>query len=294
MTLEELNALFDKQFVFQKLIYTGSDNLVYCLTDVQNKKYILRQARRQKNEDDLAFEAHFSLFLSQHHIPVRLLLNAGPLSLLSFCEGKTLTFDEVTSEQCFNGGKTLAEFHQVSADFHQPPLPQRTITSELERVIPLADKLKEKYTDGATFVDAVKKVLGSPWLTAPNTCIIHNDFRIQNVLFQDSQISAILDFDWACPGRPVKDLAHAMVEWSMPDRDSLKKDRFSAFFKGYTSVSSPVNLDELQFWICLSCLSDAATYLADRIDSSQSVGPIRSWMYQKYLFFNEHALKEFL
>ena len=294
LNLECLNSEFGKQFTFLNLIYTGSDNNVYCLTDADGKKYILRQSLRQKNSEDMAFEANFSLFLFKNAIPVRLLLKTGSLSLLSFCEGDTLSFDSVTTTNCFNAGKTLAKFHIVSKNFTQTPFPKRKLTSELERVFPVSDELSKKYSDGLIFVDAVSNILNSSWLKQRNPCIIHNDFRIQNVLFCEDKISAILDFDWACFGNPLKDLAHALVEWSMLDNQPIKKERFLAFLEGYKSIIPNINNDELQFWICFSCLSDTATYLVDRINVAQSGGKIRSWMYYKYLFFKENNIKKLL
>ena len=293
-TLDFLNTEFNRQFISYDLIYNGSDNNVYCLTDIDRKKYILRESLRIKNQDDLAFEANFSSFLSQRDIPVRLVLKTGSLSLLSFCEGKNLSFEMVTPTQCFNGGKTLAQFHLMSQQFHQLPFPKRTLTSELERVSAVSDKLIQRYSNGAAFIKNVNKILSSPILKQKNTCVIHNDFRIQNVLFDGDTLSAILDFDWACLGNPLKDLAHAMAEWSILDGNPICQDRFAAFLNGYKSVCSNIDYEELQFWACFGCLADAATYLVDRIDQPQPFGEIRSWMYSKYLFFKENDIKKFL
>ncbi len=292
--VQALSAEFNMPFSACDLIYEGSDNNIYCLKDIQGTKYILREALRQKAPEDLAFETHFSQFLFENKIPVRLILKAGARSLLSFCEGKALDFDEVTLPQCWNGGRTLAQFHLISKQFNQPPLPKRQQDSELKRVAPIAEKLSALFVDGAAFVDNVQQILASPYLTQANDCIIHNDFRIQNVLFEGENLSAILDFDWACVGNSMKDLAHALTEWSILDGKPILEDRFRAFLEGYRSVIPHIDDEALQFWICFACLSDAATYLADRLDDFESGGRIRSWMYGKYKFFKENNVCNFI
>jgi Ser/Thr protein kinase RdoA (MazF antagonist) len=232
------------------------------------------------------FEKNFSDYLFQKNIPVRRVLYPGAESLLEFCYGTSVAVDKISEKMAFNAGTILAKFHDAAKGFNVPPLPNRKLESELLRAIMIKDKLQDKYTNGTDFISIVEHLLQSVFLKASDTCIIHNDFRVQNVLFQDENISAILDFDWSCVGNPLKDLGHALVEWSFPDGGKFNQKIFKSFFDGYVMSKTEVDIDALKYWIEFSCISDTATYLCDTIDDMPSGGEILSWMFGKYLFFN--------
>lgn len=286
LNLELLSKKFNKDFVSYKKIYDGFDNVLFVLMTHDNSKYIYRQSLRDKPIKDIMFEKNFSDYLSQKNIPVRRVLYTGSESLLDFCEGTSLDVQQISEKMAFNGGALLARFHNVAKDFNITPFPTRKLETELLRVIPIQDQLRAKYTNGADFVSIVEDLLQSKFLKTSDTRIIHNDFRVQNVLFQNENISAILDFDWSCKGMPLKDLGHALVEWSFPDGGKFNQKIFKSFFQGYTSNNPDIDYGALKYWIAFSCISDTATYLCDTLDDMPSGGEFLSWMYGKYLFFN--------
>ena len=286
LNLEVLSKKFNKEFVAYKQIYAGVDNNIFIVTVDDNTKYIYRQSLRDKPFEDIMFEKNFSDYLLEKHIPVRRVLYPGPESLLSFCEGESCDVHQISEKTAFNAGVMLHNFHKFAKDFNTFPFPARQLESELLRAIKMKDKLRNKYTNGADFVSIIEKLLQSEFLQTPDKCIIHNDFRIQTLLFQKEAVSAILDFDWSCVGSPLKDLGHALVEWSFPDGGEFNKKIFKSFFQGYTSNNSDIDFYALKYWIEFSCISDTATYLCDTIDDAPSGGEFLSWMYGKYLFFN--------
>jgi len=290
LNLDYLSKKFDKNFVSHKKIYDGFDNSIFVLLDNMENKYIFRKALRDKSTQDMFFEKQFSDHLLQNNIPVRKIICAGSEALLEFCEGTTLTPIEITPHMAFNGGTMLALFHKAAKNFSSSDLPKRKIDTKLLRAVSIQEKIKMKHTDGADFIQSIDKLLQLETFKKNDIQIIHNDFRVQNVLFQQDNISAILDFDWSCMGNPLKDLAHAMVEWSFPDGGKFNRDIFRFFFKGYTSVVPDINIEELKFWIAFSCISDTATYLCDTIDETWNSGKIVSWMYSKYLFFDSQDI----
>ena len=269
-----------------KKIYDGVDNDIFVLLADDDTKYIYRQSLRDKSNEDTMFEKNFSDYLFQKHIPVRRILYSGAESLLEFCDGTSCDVTQVSEKMAFNAGAMLARFHDAAKKFDIPPLPNRKLESELLRAIRIKDKLRNKYTNGADFISIVEHLLQSKFLKTYDACIIHNDFRVQNVLFQDENISAILDFDWSCVGNPMKDLGHALVEWSFPDAGKFNQKIFKSFFQGYTTSKTDIDIDALKYWIEFSCISDTATYLCDTIDDASSATEILSWMFSKYLFFN--------
>lgn len=283
LNINNLYKQFKLHFTSCTQIYSGSDNDIFLLTSDDNTKYIFRHSLREKPAQDMYFEQVFSKFLYDHNIPVRLILETGENTLLSYCDGKNIKISELTTDMAFNGGKTLALFHKASKEFNKDILPKRHVADELNRALNIKEKIINKYADGELFIKQIQEIL----LNVPESnMIIHNDFRVQNVLFDKTNISAILDFDWACIGNPIKDLGHAMVEWSYPDGGTFNSDIFKAFFDGYKSIVHNIDINQLKYWIAFSCLSDTATYLVDTIDDKPYSEKILSWMYGKYLFFD--------
>jgi homoserine kinase type II len=292
LNLDEISAKLGQNFISMKSIRHGSDNNVFVL-ETADKKYILREALRDKPEIDSLFERNFSDFLHSRGIPVRkIIASSDNLSLLSFRDGASVKVENIDDPKAFNGGATLARYHVTSSEFDTLPMPSRTMTSELERAVSSAEKLSSTYTNGGIFANDVKSVMDNIALSAQPDCILHNDFRAQNVLFNGDDISAILDFDWACRGIALKDLGHALAEWSFPDGGKFNRAIFRAFLDGYKSVNPDIDVHAIMSWIGFGCLSDAATYLVDSLDDHIEHGPILSWMYSKYLFFRGQDITE--
>jgi thiamine kinase-like enzyme len=54
--------------------------------------------------------------------------------------------------------------------------------------------------------------------------VCHNDVCPENVVFRDGIAVALLDFEFAAPGRPVYDLAH-LARLGVPIEDDVDQDR---------------------------------------------------------------------
>lgn len=125
--------------------------------------------------------------------------------------------------------------------------------------------------------------------TAPLT-ILHNDYRPQNVLTNESGLMAVIDFDYSISTRtPQKDVAHAALEWSFPDTADAPDMRvFELFVSTYAShfdqsYEQYVEQTKLMDWVKASAMIDAAGfYLHNPENTEQRFG---SYMYKKYKYF---------
>lgn len=70
---------------------------------------------------------------------------------------------------------------------------------------------------GLTWNDALADPVGG-------TIVCHNDVELSNVVFRDGVAVALLDFEFAAPGRPVYDLAH-LARLCVPIEDDFDQDR---------------------------------------------------------------------
>ena len=93
----------------------------------------------------------------------------------------------------------------IEGDVGVPPYPEWVQTdSSLMSVV----KLMRKFHSAATKI----QLRDLPWsdeLADPEggPIICHNDVCLENVVFRDNQAVALIDFDFAAPGRPIYDLA---------------------------------------------------------------------------------------
>jgi hypothetical protein len=82
---------------------------------------------------------------------------------------------------------------------------------------------------------------GGPWSTeladpAGGLIICHNDVCLENVVFRDGTAAALLDFDFAAPGRPIYDLAQ-FARLCVPIDDEVSAGRL-----GWHPVGKPARL----------------------------------------------------
>jgi aminoglycoside phosphotransferase (APT) family kinase protein len=66
--------------------------------------------------------------------------------------------------------------------------------------------------------------------------VCHNDVELSNVVFRDGVAVALLDFEFAAPGRPVYDLAH-LARFCVPIDDAFDQARL-----GWRPADRPARL----------------------------------------------------
>jgi aminoglycoside phosphotransferase (APT) family kinase protein len=104
----------------------------------------------------------------------------------------------------------------IAGDVPITPFPAWAQTDE---VLASIARLLRRYHDAAIGFAAPP---GTAWSgemadgkPGPGAVVCHNDVCLENVVFRDGEAVALLDFDFAAPGRPVYDLA-CMVRMCAP------------------------------------------------------------------------------
>ena len=62
----------------------------------------------------------------------------------------------------------------------------------------------------------------------PEQIVCHGDFGPWNVVWREGRPVGILDWDWACPGNPMDDIAYAL-EYAVPFRDDVAAVQWHGF-----------------------------------------------------------------
>jgi len=129
-------------------------------------------------------------------------------------------------------GRERLEF--IDGDVPVPPYPDwsqsDTALASIVRLLRgLHDAAKGFDPQGLTWSDALADPAGG-------TIVCHNDLEPSNVVFRDGIAVALLDFEFAAPGRPVYDLGHLARFWVPID------DEFDQARLGWRPADQPARL----------------------------------------------------
>lgn len=163
-----------------------------------------------------------------------------PVALFPWIDGKSLCQREVEAHHTFEIGVALARLHLAGSDFQKPLLNRFGIDRLKERLSTIlraevSQELRTTAGDLRGTLDEVEhRRMGDGGL-------IHGDLFRDNVLWNDRNIGALLDFESASQGDFAFDLAVSLLAWCF--RDNLSLDLAQAMVRGYESVRTLTSAD---------------------------------------------------
>lgn len=123
-------------------------------------------------------------------------------------------FDGAPEPKELRGGREVLSF--VYGDVAVPPYPE---WSKTEQALTSVGRLLRRMHDAAASVPIPEAQWPSEFAD-PGTrngrdqlILCHNDACLENVVFRDGEAAALIDFDFAAPGRPLWDLAFCAWYW---------------------------------------------------------------------------------
>lgn len=99
--------------------------------------------------------------------------------------------------------------------------------------------------------------------------IVHHDAHCGNVLFRGGRLVALIDFDDACPGYLVADLAQLIGTWAIDSHThALRPERATHLMRSYQQYRAltTAERDLLPDAVVLFTLGDAAAYVEGRLE----------------------------
>ncbi len=160
-----------------------------------------------------------------------LILETGgtiPILFIEMVEGETDTEGRISAAN-------PEEFAQVLAQIHAAPLPA-DMPSQLERV---RRRLNNPDPELAAFADTLK----ARWPGDKKLGLLHGDYWPGNTVWQGDRIAAVIDWEDACVGDPMADVANARAEHFI----ASGMEAADAFAHHYLQ-QSPTAEDSLPFW----------------------------------------------
>jgi hypothetical protein len=118
------------------------------------------------------------------------------------------------------------------------PLPPYPLWAQSDQTLESITRLMLMFHNASALVDIADDGAWSQELADPNggPIVCHNDVCLENVVFRDNEAVALLDFDFAAPGRATYDLA-AFARMCVPIDDERSAERL-----GWTSADRPSRL----------------------------------------------------
>ncbi|AUX19998.1 serine kinase [Sorangium cellulosum] len=218
---------------------------------------------------DGASEADGAAFIAEH---------AGkPVALFPWVAGDSLCQARVTPDAARRVGSALARVHLVGASFEGANASRfdlDNLDQRLRGLRALRHAGADAASPAAAFTPEVAAAVdelalrleriraAAPRAPGPQT-LIHGDLFRDNVLWQDGEISALLDFESASRGSAAFDLAVTMLAWCFGD--DLDPALAAALAAGYTSVRplSPEERDRLFHESVVAALRFSITRITD-------------------------------
>jgi homoserine kinase type II len=247
-----------------------------------------------KSLDDVGREAAIVVHLAARGVPTpvpRMGLSGQPLviwkdqivSLFPWVPGRTLERAELTPAHGAAVGAALARLHLAGADFADHRAGRYEPEEIDRRLAHVATLGRPELIPAQAILTAELGALAGERAGALPMGVTHGDLFIDNVLYLDGQLAALLDFEQASWGRLAYDLAVTVLAFGFGG-DDFRPDVTRALLEAYTAVRPPTPAEraafgaELRFAACRF----AVTRITD-VHLKQGAGAAPGKRYQRYL-----------
>lgn len=210
-------------------INSSNQALILTLYEDTNLETVLQKVRVQQT-------------LLQQSIPCSQFLDNLQGKFIDEYLGKPITLQRklagninypINPQLCQQLGTLLARFHLAVLDYSNVPENPRGIPW----IYSIADSLEEKLSDEdfAILQQELSYLSRFSQLSLP-AGVIHGDLFPDNVLVKESEISAILDFDYACHEVLIFDIGIAINAWCSRVDGSLDRLLMRDFLQAYNQI----------------------------------------------------------
>lgn len=207
--------------------------------------------------------------------------------VMGFCAGRNETAASVNLRQMKSLGKQCAIMHR---EFEK--LPHEGVKGCPVNCVATAENLQMHM---ARWGNEQMQRIAAAWtaeaIAAQRTALRHEDMTADNVLFDDSNVAAIIDFDRARWGFALHDVGRVILDFAL-DEDGLMAENLIAFASGYREIL-PLSCGEIVQSLWIAWLCEAAWWIGPQAD--QLTGKARHFREEiLWLTDNYFALPEMI
>ena len=182
-------------------------------------------------------------------------------------KGKQYEIEELDLEQYFNWGKALGQLHKETNNLSEKQRNKRDSCED--HIVFIEENLSENEVKAKAELNKIKNWIKGIEITENNYGLIHFDFELDNLLWEEDKIN-IIDFDDSSNYWYVADIAFAMRDLFEEGID-LDNKYYNKFISGYESEFEidKALLDDLEWFMRLHDLY-TFTKLLRTVDVSDS------------------------
>ncbi len=218
-----------------KRLTGGQSNPTY-LIDSGDRRYVLRKQPPGKllpSAHAVDREYRVMKALGSQDIPVPRMYayctDAGvvgtPFYLMEFMDGRILLDPSLPGFAASERGAIYAEMNRLIAQLHKvnPAAaslgdfgkPGNYFARQITR---WTRQYKESATEAIAAMDGLMEWLPAHIPPGDETCLVHGDYRIDNLVFdkREARVIAILDWELATLGHPLADFSYHCMAWHIP------------------------------------------------------------------------------
>jgi homoserine kinase type II len=225
-------------------IPSGSVNTNYLLETARGK-HLLR-LDEVKGELEVKRELDLLLFLRKHGFPCpqpladrkgRLYRESGGkcLSLYRYSDGHVVRPERLTSAQLENVGRVLADLHTIGKSYKKGIDNRFSFERIADVYNQVRGRLPSYFKRIVRTLDDEVEYLQSYLEGKLPKGIVHGDLFHDNILIKSDKVVAVLDFEAACRGKFIFDLATAVNALCF-DGEQYQLKRFEALIAGYEAL----------------------------------------------------------
>lgn len=282
VTLEDANEFLDKYYELGDLlsiteITQGVENTNYII-ETNNSKYILTLYEQRVSVADIPFFIELLVHLNKRDIvcpkPIKMKskrytenLNGRHAAIFSFLNGKSTV--NIKNEHCSLVGKTLADIHQKTDNLAL----HRDNSLSFNHWGNLYKSIKYPIRDLRNNIDKeiVNELnfLTNNWPQSLPFGIIHGDLFPDNIFFDASALSGVIDFYFACNEFYAFDIAICINAWCFEKDNSFNITKAKHLLEGYKKFRD-LSMEELEY-LPILCRGSALRFLLTRIIDWQRV-----------------------
>lgn len=288
--LETIQTKFKFQVHSTQPIERGYRNLKWKMETDQGRLFVKQYNPIRYTEESL-IEVKKALFfqaqLYDHGIPCpKLYTDQGEYILftpsgerfviMGFCLGELVNPGKVNVQQMLSFGEVTGRMHSLlnrSADTHQAPSWTPSPSIMLEKWKQNWEKAQEKEPQHILDVIEQQRViideLDMSLFTSCEQGWTHWDLWVDNLLFHEDKVAAIIDFDRLKYLYPEMDVARAILSCAL-DEGEMRLDVVSAFLGGYRKTCDFPNWKLIRSLKLLWCL-EALIWLQPKTKTSNKV-----------------------
>lgn len=190
------------------------------------------------------------------------ILNQRPAAIIHRLQGQVQP--EPESLHCAVVGAELARFHLAGQDY--PGI--RPNPRDIDWIIAVTDMLDANLSvRDRKLIKTTLQAVNQFNLDALPLGAIHADLFHDNALFIDNRLGGILDFDYACSGSFVFDIAVLLNDWCIDSRGELVTSRVNATLEAYQQQRrlEAIEIDALPLMLGFAALRFWLSRLHDKV-----------------------------